>query len=176
MSDYGGEGFEAFIEREIPRLLVLAALLGAQKETAWDLVQETLVRVGLRWTNLDPSSDVHAYASKVLRNLHISKWRKLRRELPFIGRPYGNVDVSGLEAIEARTELMQALQTLPDGQRAVVVLRYFEDRTERETAAILECSVGTVKSQHAKAIAKLRKFLMPVAETALVAQPAKEER
>lgn len=176
MSEYGGRDFEAFIEAEIPRLLTFAALIGAARDNAWDLVQETLVRVGLQWTTLDRSRDPHAYAEKVLLNLHISKWRKLRRELPLGPPSDGQVDLPGFEAIEDRQELMEALRALPTGQRAVVILRYFDDRTERETAEILGCSVGTIKSQHAKALEKLRRFLMPRGDSPLSARPLKEER
>jgi RNA polymerase sigma-70 factor (sigma-E family) len=176
MTEYGGENFEAFVETEIPRLLTFAALIGATRDNAWDLVQDTLVRVGLRWTNLDPNRDLHAYAARVLLNLHYSRWRKLRRELPLGVHSDRDVELPGFAAIEARHELMQALRALPNGQRAVVVLRYFEDRTERETAEILGCSVGTVKSQHAKALEKLRRFVKPVTDKPRPARAAEEAR
>ncbi len=74
---YGGEGFEAFVEGEIPRLLRLATLITGNPHDAWDLVQESLVRVGSRWRRLDRTEAPHAYAQRVLLNLNVSNWRKL---------------------------------------------------------------------------------------------------
>ncbi len=158
---YGGEGFEAFVEGEIPRLLGLATLITRNPHDARDLVQESLVRVGSRWRRLDRTEDPHAYAQRVLLNLNVSNWRKLRRELPLAHRREDEfmMDSSDTDLVELNQVLLPALRGLPPRHRAVIALRYFEGLTEAETAVRMGCVVGTVKSQHAKAIAGLRERL-----------------
>jgi RNA polymerase sigma-70 factor (sigma-E family) len=176
MTAYGGDGFEEFVEAEIPRLLTFAVLIGARKDDAWDLVQDTLVRLGTRWSSLDHDRDLHAYARKIVMNLHVSRWRRLRRELPLLRAMNKRTDVIGFDLVEMQQVLQPALRSLSPGQRAVVVLRYFEDCTEAETAELLGCSIGTVKSQHARAIERLRRYLAPMRGDALTPRPAEEER
>ena len=158
---FGGNGFDSFAEAAIPRLLRLALLMTGSPHDAWDLVQGTLIKVGARWATLDRSTEPYAYAQRTLLNLHVSVWRRVRRELP-LGSAAGTEPILPnwpTDTVELRTVLLPALRSLPPRQRAVVVLRYFEDLTERETADRLACSVGTVKSQHAKALTHLRREL-----------------
>lgn len=158
---YGGEGFEDFAAAEIPRLLRLAVLITGNRHDAWDLVQETLVRVGSRWRRLDRTGDPHRYAERVLVNLNISRWRRLRHELVIPPREESARPgiSSEQEQVELHSVLMPALRALAPRQRAVIALRYFAGLTEAETADRMGCSVGTVKSQHAKALAGLRRQL-----------------
>jgi RNA polymerase sigma-70 factor (sigma-E family) len=134
----------------------LAMLLTGDRWQAEELLQDSLVKVYLRWRRLSRRDDVDAYLRRVLVNNHTSMWRRQRREslvaeIPDCAVP-GDADGVNPDTVALR----QALLALPPRQRAVVVLRYYEDLAERDVADVLGCSVGTVKSQHARALAKLR--------------------
>ena len=132
-------------------LLRSAYLLTGDLHRAEDLVQEALVKVALRWSRLR-SGNPTAYARQVVVRDNVSWWRRRRdvvtAEVPDASAPTGEPEV----ALVVR----RALGRLSPGQRAVVVLRHFDDLTERETAQVLGVSVGTVKSQNAAALARLR--------------------
>ena len=134
------------------RLLRSAYLLTGDLHRAQDLVQEALVKVALRWPRLRDGNPT-AYALKILVRENISWWRR-RREVPLgdDDAPDGSVSSDPETALVVR----RALARLTPAQRAVVVLRHFEDLTERETAEILGISIGTVKSQNSAALARLR--------------------
>jgi RNA polymerase sigma-70 factor (sigma-E family) len=157
------QAYVAFVEVAWQRHLRLALLLTGDRWQAEELLQDSLVRIYERWRRLSRTDDLHAYLRKVLVNNHTSLWRRRRRE-NLVGevpdRPGPDGDVSA-EALMVR----DALRSLPPKQRAVVVLRHYEDLPEREIARVLGCSPGTVKSQHAKAMAKLRHVM---SEPALV--------
>jgi RNA polymerase sigma-70 factor (sigma-E family) len=145
--------FEAFVLARSRRLLGTAYLLTGDRDLAEDLLQTALSRAWRSWQRID--SHPEAYVRKILLNTYASWWRRRwNGELPsddLPDRPAPEPDDQ-----PARHELRDALLRLPKRQRAVVVLRYFEDQTETETARILGCSIGTVKSQASKALAKLR--------------------
>ncbi|MCP2327126.1 RNA polymerase sigma-70 factor (sigma-E family) [Hamadaea flava] len=148
------QAYADFVEVAWPRHLRLALLLTGDRWQAEELLQDSLVRIYERWRRLSRTDDLHAYLRKVLVNNHTSIWRRRRREnlvheVP--DRPGPSDDFSA-EALAVR----DALRSLPPKQRAVVVLRHYEDLPEREIARVLGCSPGTVKSQHSKALAKLR--------------------
>lgn len=133
------------------QLLRTAYLLTGDLHRAEDLVQEALTKVALRWDRLRDSNP-SAYARTVLVHDNVSWWRKHRRER--IAEPRdGAVQPHDTEA---SLVVRRALARLAPRQRAVVVLRYFDDLTERETARALGVSIGTVKSQNAAALARLR--------------------
>lgn len=133
------------------QLLRSAYLLSGDLHRAQDLVQEALVKVALRWPKLRTGSP-GAYARTILVRDNISWWRRRRREV--------GADPAEAAAVsrdpEAALVVRRALARLTPSQRAVVVLRHFDDLTERETAEILGVSIGTVKSQNAAALARLR--------------------
>ena len=132
-------------ERQVA-LLRTAVLLTGDRGRAEDLVQEALTQVALRWRRL---ADGHpdAYARQVIVRRNISWWRKHRREV-VIDLYDGAVTVDGPEEAAGRRLMVdRALDALTARQRTVVVLRYYEDLTERDAAAVLGVSVGTVKSQ-----------------------------
>ena len=143
--------FDEFVVARSPALLRTAYLLTRDVQLAEDLLQTALTKAWFSWKRID--GDPEPYVRRILVNASVSWWRKRwTHETPtgFVPEPTqqaGPVDVH---------DLMQAIGRLPRRQRAVVVLRYVEDRTEAETAALMGCSVGTVKSQCAKALAKLR--------------------
>lgn len=147
------ETFDAFVRARMPALLRFAHAMTGDPHTAADLVQDALVRTGLRWSRLDRNGDPEAYVRRAIVNGRTSRWRKLRRETL--------VDVSPeptahLDPPLRDERLWQLLATLPPRQRAVIVLRYYEDMSEEDIAVTLGCAPGTVKSQASKALAKLR--------------------
>jgi RNA polymerase sigma-70 factor (sigma-E family) len=133
------------------RLLRSAYLLTGDLHRAEDLVQEALVKVAMRWDRLSAGNPT-AYARTIIVRDNISWWRRRREVL---------VDeVSATAAVssdpDAAMVVRRALQRLTPAQRAVVVLRHFDDLSVEETAAILKVAPGTVKSQNAAALARLR--------------------
>ncbi|MFG2053944.1 SigE family RNA polymerase sigma factor [Micromonospora sp. NPDC048930] len=149
--------YVAFVETAWQRHIRLAMLLTGDRWRAEELLQDSLVKVYERWRRLSRLDDPHAYLRRALVNNHTSGWRRRRREslvadVPDRAAPAGDI---GPDAVVLR----RALMSLPAKQRAVVVLRHYEDLTEREVAQVLGCSVGTVKSQNARALDKLRHFL-----------------
>jgi RNA polymerase sigma-70 factor (sigma-E family) len=145
--------FDEFVRARSAALGRTAYLLTGNRHDAEDLLQSALARVALRWLAVD---DAEAYVRRVLYTQAISRWRALRR------RPAESL--GGLPAraaslepeMELRVVLERALRRLTPRQRAVLVLRYYEDRSEVDTADILGCAVGTVKSQTRHALARLR--------------------
>jgi RNA polymerase sigma-70 factor (sigma-E family) len=154
--------FTAFVSATSRRLLRTAYLLTGDAETAQDLLQTALERAYRRWGLIGRTELPEAYVRRVIVNAATDRRRAGRRvrtveldesHLPALA---GTAE----EALAARDALSGYIRKLPAGQRAILVLRYFDDLTEAETARTLGCSVGTVKSQHARAIARLRE-LMP---------------
>lgn len=148
--------FEAWMTARQPALLRTACLLTGETHTAEDLVQTTLAKLYLAWDRIADREHVDAYARKALVNEFRSLWRRpwRRRELSAEQLP----DVTGVEqAYDAHDDaLWEFVATLPPKQRAVIVLRYYEQLSEAETAEVLGVSVGTVKSQANRAITALR--------------------
>lgn len=145
--------FDEFVVTRSFALLRTAYLLTHDHGKAEDLVQTALAKAWFVWGRID--GDPERYVRKVLINTFASSWRrKWRGELPteVLPEPPPVSD----RGFEERHDLWLAVSGLPRRQRAVVVLRYFEDLSEAETAIQLGCSVGTVKSQLSKALAKLR--------------------
>lgn len=157
MVDSPSAEFDSFVRHRSPALLRAAYLLTGDQHLAEDLVQSALARTHRSWRRLHDSGNAEAYTRKVMYHLQVAWWRRgkvaevLPGELPERGR---GGDHSGASAL--RLSLRAALLQLSDKQRAVLVLRFFEDRTEAEAAEVLGVSVGTVKSQTAKALARLR--------------------
>lgn len=145
------ESFEQYVAARRGALLRTAYLLTGTREDAEDLVQVSLVKVVPRWARI--ADDPEPYVRTVLVHESVSRWRRRRwREVPTEHLPETTVRGPDTD----RMALRQALATLAPRQRAVIVLRYYEDLTEKETAAVLGISVGTVKSQARDALARLR--------------------
>ena len=142
-------GFEEFVGARSSRLLATAYLLTGDHGRAEDLVQTALAKAWFAWSRIN--GEPEAYVRKVMVNTYASWWRRRWND----ERPTGDLPEQGYdEDSSTGHDLWVAVGRLPRGQRAVLVLRYFEDLSETETARLLECSVGTVKSQSAKALAK----------------------
>ena len=149
--------FEAWMTARQPALLRTACLLTGETHTAEDLVQTTLAKMYLAWDRIADREHVDAYARKALVNEYRSLWRRpwRRRELSSEALPESGAP--GQEYDGHSDALWEFVGTLPPKQRAVIVLRYYEELTEAETAAALGISVGTVKSQASRALASLRR-------------------
>lgn len=153
------DGFREFLAARQAHLLRAAWILTGDAHLAEDLLQTALVKVLPRWERLARDGSVEAYLRKTMINTATSWWRrKWHGELSSGGVPgteLGGGDAA-FEAVEDRSVLGAALRALPPRQRAVVMLRYYLDLSEAETAALLGCSTGTVKSQSSKALGTLR--------------------
>jgi RNA polymerase sigma-70 factor (sigma-E family) len=148
--------YPAFVAACWTRLLRTAYLLVQDWAAAEDLTQAALVKAWLAWPRLDDNPE--AYVRKIIVTTHVSWWRRRwrHRELSTGQPPERPHAASATDAVDERDAVWRALGRLPAGQRAVVVLRYFEDRTEAQVAGIMGCSAGTVKSQTSRALARLR--------------------
>jgi len=148
--------FTEFVAIAYPSLVRTARLLSGDHQIAEDLVQTALIRVYLHWNAASARDSPQAYARRVLVNLFAS-WRRRR----WRGEVPGHVpdlpsDGGDIEMLTDRHTLRAALARLPPAQRLVVVLRFYEDLSVQETAALLGCSAGTVKSRTNRALARLR--------------------
>jgi RNA polymerase sigma-70 factor (sigma-E family) len=147
-------GFDEFVATRSQALLRTAYLLTGEHALAEDLLQTALAKCWFAWGRIDGPPE--PYVRRVITTTYATWWRrKWKAE-----RPTGELPELVAEAgtsVEDRDALWRALATLPRRQRAVVVLRYYEDMSEAETAAALGISKGTVKSQASKALAALRR-------------------
>jgi RNA polymerase sigma-70 factor (sigma-E family) len=146
--------FEEFVVVRSPRLLRTAYLLTRDWGSAEDLLQTTLAKAWFAWPRM--KGDPEPYVRRILANTYASWWRRRwNGERPTAELPDGQ-GIEPQTSVDARDELWRSLGRLPRRQRLVLVLRFFEDLSERDTAEVMRCSPGTVKSQTAKALAKLR--------------------
>jgi RNA polymerase sigma-70 factor (sigma-E family) len=148
--------FDEYVRARTPALIRTAYLLTGDQHRAEDLVQDALIRTYRAWRRLRDSNP-DAYTRRVMYHLNISRWRRLRgTEITTSDPPdvVGGPDEAGRSV--NRLALQRALAQLPPRQRAVIVLRFFEDATEAEAAELLGVSVGTVKSTTSRALEKLR--------------------
>jgi RNA polymerase sigma-70 factor (sigma-E family) len=148
------DSFEQYVAARRGALLRTAYLLTGDAHDAEDLVQVALVKVVPRWARI--ADDPEAYVRKVLVHESVSRWRRRRwREVHTDRLPDAATEGPSAE----RVALQQALVRLPPRQRAVIVLRYYDDLTEAETARLLGIAVGTVKSQARDALVRLRQLV-----------------
>jgi len=150
--------FEEFVAGSGDALLRLATLLACDEGMGEDAYQETLHRLAARWSRVQSPQ---AYCRRVLNNVIIDQARARQRRPPEIRLVDGHDDgdpqaADAAEAVELRPALLAALGTLTQQQRTIVVLRYFDDRSENEVAGLLGVSPGTVKSTASRAMAQLR--------------------
>lgn len=153
----GQRSFEAYVRTRGAALFRTAYLLVGDHHLAEDLVQQALLRAVGGWTRIVAAGDPDAYVRRILYHEHVSAWRRLRRrvlEVPGAALPERAADRS--DDVVVALAVRRALARLGPRQRAVLVLRYFEDRSEAQTAEILGVRVGTVKSQTRDALARLR--------------------
>jgi len=155
--------FTEFVTDRAHVLLQVAYALTGDQHAAEDLLQGALAKAFARWRHIEGAPE--AYVRRILYRDHVSAWRRFgRREIPVADPPdRAAADQPGPDAA-LRLAVSTALLALPPRQRAVLVLRYLEDRSLEETAALLGCSTGTVASQASRALAKLRALVPGLAE------------
>ncbi|WP_260609728.1 SigE family RNA polymerase sigma factor [Streptomyces sp. WAC06614] len=152
----GPGDFDEFAAARWDRLVRIAFLLTGDFHEAEDLVQTTLIKVHGRWHRLRPES-LDAYVRRALVNTQRSRLRRRTISQLLMSRlPDEAALAPSGPAVEEQDAMLRLLHVLAPRQRAVLVLRFWEDMTEEETARVLDCSVGTVKSQASKALRKLR--------------------
>jgi RNA polymerase sigma-70 factor (sigma-E family) len=152
------ESLREFLVARGPALSRTAYLLTGGHEQAEDLLQSALAKVIPRWSRV-AAGNPEAYLRRVMYNERTSLWRSRRyAEHPVdqVRHRPGSAGPDEADRAEHRLMVADALSRLRPRQRAVIVLRFFEDRSESETAEMLGCSLGTVKSQTHKALARLR--------------------
>jgi RNA polymerase sigma-70 factor (sigma-E family) len=151
--------FSEFVEARSASLFRTAYLMVGDHQLAQDLLQEALVKTFIAWPRLRDHRSVEAYTRRIVVTTSIS-WRRRRS---FHERPTGTLpEAAGADQVDAvvtHDAVLTALLTLPPRQRAAIVLRYYEDLTEAQTAEAMGCAVGTVKSQVAVGLTKLRRLL-----------------
>jgi len=152
------ERFAVWARARMDGLLRFGVVLAGDNDAAQDLVQTALARTWAAWPRLLRRDDPEGYVRRVMVNEQIGVWRRKRRRT--VPVPAASVVSDPADAvIDPADRLWAALLALAPRQRAVLVLRYCEDRSEVDTAALLGCSVGTVKSQTSKGLARLREVL-----------------
>jgi RNA polymerase sigma-70 factor (sigma-E family) len=151
--------FSEFVESRSSSLFRTAYLMVGDHQLAQDLLQEALVKTLIAWPRLRDRANVEAYARRIVVTTSIS-WRRRRS---FHERPTGTlperVDPDWVEAVVTHDAVIAALLTVPPRQRAAIVLRYYQDLTEAQTADVMGCSLGAVKSQVASGLKRLREAL-----------------
>jgi RNA polymerase sigma-70 factor (sigma-E family) len=160
-------GFADFALARAAALQRAAYLMVGDTQLAQDLVQEALTTTYVAWPRLRDPRNAEAYCRKAITTTAISWFRRKgwRNERPSEHLPELGHHTDGPEtAVADRDEVWRALQGLPPRQRAALVLRFYEDLTEVQTADAMGCAVGTVKSQVAAGLAKLRERLGDDAE------------
>jgi RNA polymerase sigma-70 factor (sigma-E family) len=150
--------FESFVVASSDRLLRTAYLLTGDRGHAEDVVQTALLRTARRWRSAKKAPE--SYARTVVANLAKDRWRHLGRRPAETALDH-DVPLAATESVLDHDALMRAARGLPAGQRAVLVLRFFDDLSVEETARTLGCTDGTVKSQTSRALANLRVALTP---------------
>jgi len=164
------DDFEAFVRARSAALARTAYLLTGDLHLAEDLLQETLTRVAQRWTRIARADDPEPYVRRTLYTCAVDGWRRRSRQVPEArvpveDRPELRGPDDSADVVASRLVLRDALSRLTVRQRAVLVLRFYEDCTEVETADMLGCSTSTVKSQTRHALERLRVLAPELAET-----------
>ena len=169
------ESFLAYVRERVAALSRIAFLLTGDRHLAEDLVQETLLRVVGRWGRIAAGGDPDAYVRRALYHQHVSAWRRHRGRTERLETHPERAGPDEAGAVTDSLAVRAALATLAPRQRAVIVLRYFEDLTEAQTADVLGCRVGTVKSQTRDALARLRKVAPGLLSETAEQEPSRAE-
>ncbi|MFH9819177.1 SigE family RNA polymerase sigma factor [Streptomyces sp. NPDC017230] len=149
--------FTAYVQERRASLYATAYHLTGDRFEAEDLLQSALFSTYRAWDRISDKAAVGGYLRRTMTNLHISAWRRRKlNEYPTEELPETAGDTDAMRGTELRTVLWQALARLPELQRTMLVLRYYEGRTDPEIAGILDISVGTVKSSIWRSLRRLR--------------------
>ena len=147
-----------YVSGRLPRLHRAAYLLCADTFQADDIVQATLTSLYLSWRKAVRADNLDGYVHRILVRRYLDERRRPWTRV-LLGDRFGEEPATEDRGFEVRDELMAALRSLPKGQRAVVVLRYFSDLSVESTAEALGCSAGNVKSQCSRGLTALRAVL-----------------
>ena len=156
MDEQAREDFRSYVTVRSPALLRTAYMLTGNRADAEDLLQTALAKTYLSWDRIRDWEALDGYVRRVIVNTQTSFWRRRKvDEYPseVLPEKAGRDETADLDLHDA---LWNALRGLPKRQRAMIVLRYYEDLSEAETAAVMGVSVGTVKSTTSRALTKLR--------------------
>ncbi|MEU4483718.1 SigE family RNA polymerase sigma factor [Streptomyces purpurascens] len=149
--------FTAYVQERRASLYATAYHLTGDRFEAEDLLQSALFSTYRAWDRISDKAAVGGYLRRTMTNLHISAWRRRKlNEYPTEELPETAGDTDAMRGTELRAVLWQALARLPELQRTMLVLRYYEGRTDPEIAEILDISVGTVKSSIWRSLRRLR--------------------
>jgi RNA polymerase sigma-70 factor (sigma-E family) len=149
--------FDEFVTTRGPSLVRLARLLSGDRHRAEDLVQDVLARAYVHWRRISATDRPDVYVRQMLVNANRSWWRLRRNhEMPYDDSTREVSVGSGESMVVERDRLWQMVLTLPHRQRAVLVLRYYEDLDDGAIAEILDCALPTVRTHAMRALAKLR--------------------
>lgn len=152
--------FETFVGERADALLRFAYVLTGDKVLAEDAVQDALTTACARWGRVSQADDPEAYVKRMVVNAHISWWRKFRRREAPVPEPDRSSAAPDGTADRAQAEAVWELcRTLPDKQRAAVVLRFYEELSYAEIGALLHCAEATARSHVHRALAVLKKTL-----------------
>lgn len=167
--------FSDYMAARQPSLLRTAYLLTGDRHAAEDLVQTALAKLYLSWDKVQRRDLVDGYVRRIMVNENNSLWRRAwkRKEVTTDEVPECSAVPASDRDQGEKSAMWDFVQTLPTKQRAVIVLRYYEDLSEAETADVLGISVGTVKSQASRALASMRKR---VHTQPMLNEDAEEER
>ncbi|HSR23973.1 MAG TPA: SigE family RNA polymerase sigma factor [Candidatus Eisenbacteria bacterium] len=166
------EVFTSFVAARHAALLRTAVLLAGDRHAGEDLLQSVLAKTYVAWPRIREPRVAEAYVRRALVNTATSWWRSgwARREVQRAALPDAPVAAT-VDVLAERSALWPHLRALPTRQRAVLVLRYYEDLSEAQIADLLGCSAGTVKSQASRALSTLRARLGAAAPFGLAGEP-----
>lgn len=151
--------FQEFVRARWSHLVRTAYLLTGDAQHAEDLTQTALAKAYRSWRRISRADNPEAYVRRMLVSCNSDRFRKRRVAESLTAAPPETAGRDeGYAGVDERSALLGALAQLPPRQRAVVVMRYWEDLSEAEVAEVLGCSTGTVKSQASKGLAKLRMY------------------
>ena len=154
--------FAAFVANRSTALLSFAHVLTGDRHDAEDVVQTALAATALGWHRVRSRDNPEGYVRRAIVTTHLNRQRRRPwRERPSADVPEPPAPPVPGDHLDERDAMWRVLATLPARQRAVVVLRYYEDLSEADIADVLGCSRGTVKSQAAKALERLRESFTP---------------
>jgi RNA polymerase sigma-70 factor (sigma-E family) len=157
VDEHSQEAFREYVAARSPALLRTAYLLTGNRADAEDLLQTALAKTYLAWDRIREREALDGYVRRVMVNAQTSWWRRRKiDERPAATLPETTTGRDATTDLALHDALWTALAGLPNRQRAMVVLRYYEDLSEAETAHVLGISVGTVKSTTSRALTKLR--------------------
>jgi RNA polymerase sigma-70 factor (sigma-E family) len=167
--------FAEYVAAKRPSLLRAARAITGNPDTAEDLLQTALVNVYMRWAGIRDRAAADAYVRRAMINQHNSwlrqKWRRQERPTGDLPEPSDRWSIPTRDPSRADPDLWALVKALPPRQRSAVVLRYYEDLTEAQTAAVLRCALGTVKWTTSRGLANLRRSAATTEYTGPVAVP-----